>query len=362
MLTSSELAELIASVPHVVGSSPHRCLLVVVDRSRSADHVANIPAVSAEEYASAARGAGLRSMHVLRLDATVLRDLDPVTLATRTRDLMPEPLSAGTAAMLLLVGDGSQPSTLPHPEPMAELAEQLSSLGMPVARVVFTPLIARGARWHDYRDPTGGGRLPDPHATPLGVAQARRGRALRDGYRAVRHRLTCASVDDRLRVAALVEQRAIALARDGLTAPDGVQRRCLALVDDTAERAVTGRFPTSDEDRAEVLAALTVPGIRDAHLLPRPISEALPLEQLWITLLRVATHQLHGDDLRLLIAYSAYLRGDSTLAVVALGGTVEPSTPQALLALALTRGLPRGALRSAVTRLATSARASITGM
>jgi hypothetical protein len=282
-------------------------------------------------------------------------------LAERLQDLMPAPLSTARSALLLLIGDGRDVPSAPQHRPMCSLAEALSTRGVRIEHVAFTARIARAARWHDYRDPAGGGVLPDPHDTPLGRAMTRSGTPMTDSYRATLHRFTTAPHGEHRRVAALVDHRIEALLRQSMVDVDTMQRNCLDTVDTAVRNAIDGHLPVSDDERADVLAALTIPEVRDALMAPRPPREAPAVEQLWFTLLRVAPFVGHHDSLRLLIAYSAFLRGDSTLATVALGGVFEPSTQQALLTLALTSGLPHQALRRAVTKAATAMRAALAG-
>lgn len=341
----SSLGELIASVPFLLGRTPRNQFVLVADLPDAADPSGQRP----------------RTLHALHSASAVLVQLDPATLAERLQDLMPAPLSTARSALLLLVGDGRDVPSAPQHRPMRALAEEFSARGVRVEHVAFTPRIARAARWHDYRDPAGGGRLPDPHDTPLGRAMTRSGQVLTDGYRATLHRFTTAPDYERRRVAALVDRRIEVLLRQSVVDVDTVQCSCLDTVDTAVRRTIHGQPPLSDDERADVLAALTIPEVRDALMAPRPPREAPLVEQLWFTLLRVAPFVGHHDSLRLLIAYSAFLRGDSTLATVALSGVIEPSTQQALLTLALTSGLPRQALRRAITKAATATRTALAG-
>lgn len=340
----------IASVPFMLGHTPRSRLIVVTTRTA----MSGVP----ERPVRQDRVSGLDA------DIDVLRCVPPSTLAERLVHLLPWPLPLAESVLLLLVGPGPaawRGTDLPLASSMRELAEAFERGGAAATRAVFTPRIARGVRWRDYRDPLTSGRLPDPHETPLGQRMTRAGHALADGHAAVQDRFATAPIDEHCRVASMVEHAIMRLVDQSHIDPDAVQRQCLDLVDKAVQSTLDGDMPTGDEDRASLLAALTLPGIAESHLAPRTPRDVPAIEQLWFTLLRVAHTASHRDSLHLLIAYSAYLRGDRTLASVAAGRVQEPSTVQALLALALTRGLPPHALRRAVTRAATAFRTAITG-
>jgi hypothetical protein len=171
--------------------------------------------------------------------------------------------------------------------------------------------IAAGGRWHRADGP-GGGVVEDPSSSPLAVAAVLDGRRL------------CATRDELLDVitatdlehSAVLSEVIERAAHDGGSRPDAAARRDVELAMAAAADVAEGRIVT-DDDVARLAWALTDPRVRDTLYALAVGRTGDQVEALWALLSRVLPEPWRVEAL-VLLAFSAYVRGDGPLAGVSL--------------------------------------------
>ncbi|MEZ0367022.1 DUF4192 domain-containing protein [Mycobacterium sp. pUA109] len=172
-----------------------------------------------------------------------------------------------------------------------------------------------GGRWHCVDGCGSRGVVDDPAASPLAVA------AVLDGRRLYARRAdleAVIAVDDgrRAAVRAVVAERAAAREVAHRADPDGQGRRDVRDAVAAAARVADGQ-QLDDAQLAAVGCALTDVRVRDT-LYGLAIGEgAAGAEELWAVLARVLPEPWRVEAL-VLLAFSAYVRGDGPLAGVSL--------------------------------------------
>jgi hypothetical protein len=227
-----------------------------------------------------------------------------------------------------------------HRHLCAELAEALSQHNIELWAAHVVDRIAVGGRWHCVDGCGSTGAVDDPSASPLAAAAVLDGRRLyprRADLQAV------VAVDDRARSAELAE----AVARQAATRevahradPAGCGRRDVETAMAAAAR-VAGGEALSDAELAGLGCALSDVQVRDT-LYALAVGEAAEeAESLWALLARALPRPWRVEAL-VLLAFSAYARGDGPLAGVALEAALrcEPDHRMAgMLDTALQSGL-----------------------
>jgi hypothetical protein len=196
------------------------------------------------------------------------------------------------------------------------LAEALSQYDIELWTAHVVDRITAGGRWHCVDGCGSSGVVDDPSASPLAVAAVLDGRRLyprRTDLQAV------IAVDDPTRsaeLAALVERQAAK--RDATHRADAARcsRRDVERAVAAAARVADGR-PLSDVEAARVACALTDPQVRDMFYALAVGENAGAVESLWAVLARTLPPPWRVEAL-VLLAFSAYARGDGPLAGVSL--------------------------------------------
>jgi hypothetical protein len=200
--------------------------------------------------------------------------------------------------------------------------------------------IALGGRWHCADGCGSAGEVDDPSASPMAVAAVLDGRRLyprRSDLQAV------IAVDDPARSDALVgllERQAAAREIAHRADPAGCGRRDVQLAMAAAARA-GGGHALSDSDLVELGCALSDVQVRDTLYALAVGESAGAAETLWAVLARVLPQPWRAEAL-VLLAFSAYARGDGPLAGVSLEAALrcEPDHRMAgMLDTALQSGL-----------------------
>ena len=198
----------------------------------------------------------------------------------------------------------------------AVLADALSENDIELWAAHVVDRVAADGRWHCVDGCGADGPVDDPSASPMAAA------AVLDGRRLYSRRAdlqAVIAVDDPARSAelsVLVERQAAARLRAHRSDPAG---RCRGDVENAiaAARRVADGQPLSDEERAELGCALTDTQVRDT-LYALAVGEiAGAAESLWALLARTLPPPWRVEAL-VLLAFSAYARGDGPLAGVAL--------------------------------------------
>ena len=198
----------------------------------------------------------------------------------------------------------------------AALAEALSRREIVLWAAHVVDRVALGGRWHCADGCGSAGAVDDPSTSPLAVA------AVLDGRRLYPRRadLTAViAVDDPARSARLtaaLQQRAATREVAHRTDPVGRARRDVEDAMAAAARVADGQ-PMSDEQVAELGCALGDVQVRDTLYALAVGDNAGDAETLWAVLARLLPPPWRVDAL-VLLAFSAYARGDGPLAGVSL--------------------------------------------
>ncbi len=198
----------------------------------------------------------------------------------------------------------------------AVLTEALSQHDIELWAAHVVDRVARGGRWHCVDGCGSGGVVDDPSASPLAAAAVLDGRRLyprRADLQAV------IAVEDPARSAELAD----AVRRQAATRevahradPAGCSRRDVESAMAAASR-VAGGQSLSDTELAELGCALSDVQVRDTLYALAVGENAGEAESLWALLARTLPQPWRVEAL-VLLAFSAYARGDGPLAGVSL--------------------------------------------
>lgn len=176
--------------------------------------------------------------------------------------------------------------------------------------------VEAGGRWHCVDGCGASGVVEDPTASPLAAAAVLDGRRLY-GRRSDLHAVI-ATVDAN-RSARLVEPIETEAAERGAqwrADPDGRGRRDVETAIEVAARVLDGASP-SDCELAALACGLTDVAVRDTLYALAVGAEAAAAEALWAELARTLPDPWRVEAL-VLLAFSAYARGDGPLAGISL--------------------------------------------
>jgi hypothetical protein len=200
--------------------------------------------------------------------------------------------------------------------------------------------VAAGGRWHCVDGCGAGGAVDDPCASPLAVA------AVLDGRRLYARRAdlqAVIAVDDRARSASLsgvIAEHAAARDEAHRADPMACARRDVEEAMAAATRVGDGQ-PLADAELAALACALVDVQVRDTLYALAVGHNAGEAESLWALLSRSLPTPWRAEAL-VLLAFSAYARGDGPLAGVSLEAALrcEPGHRMAgMLDTALQSGL-----------------------
>ncbi|GLD29378.1 hypothetical protein Mkiyose1413_12610 [Mycobacterium kiyosense] len=208
--------------------------------------------------------------------------------------------------------------------------------------------IARGGRWHCVDDCGAHGGVDDPSASPLAAA------AVLDGRRLYPRRADLQAViaQDPLRAAALapaVEKAAKVREKARRADAAGCCRNDVENVLAVAARFMDGQS-LSDAEVARLGCALTDTQVRDTLYALAVAESADAAESLWSVLARQLPQPWRVEAL-VLLAFSAYVRGDGPLAGVSLEAALR-CDPDHRMAGMLDTALQSGLRPNEIRRLA----------
>jgi hypothetical protein len=198
----------------------------------------------------------------------------------------------------------------------AMLAEVLSENNIELWAAHVVDRVARGGRWHCVDGCGASGTVDDPSASPLAAA------AVLDGRRLYSRRAdlqAVVAVEDPARSAALaglLSRQAAKRARAHGADPSGCGRRDVKRALTAAGRVGGGRS-LSDAELAALGCALNDVQVRDTLYALAVGEKAGEAEALWALLARTLPAPWRVEAL-VLLAFSAYVRGDGPLAGVSL--------------------------------------------
>ncbi|MBB3085382.1 DUF4192 domain-containing protein [Geodermatophilus sabuli] len=338
----SQLGEVAAALPALIGFHPHESVLLVALGGESGRRVgltvrADLPV----------RGT---SAPATRLLARSVATDDPAAVVVAVVSEAPDDL-------LPLPGQppGATVAGLPHRDVVHDAVVALADLGIPVADAI---LVRRG-RWWSYDcpepccAPAAGTLLPGgvPELTVASVAS---------GVVVERHRAALEERIARIPGPAAAEMEALTWrhvdrrARAAQADRDAEARRSWDTVVRVLGRCGPGGARLSDRDVARVVWALADVRVRDRALTFALGDDAAAAETLWTECTRRAPAPLDAAPATLL-AVSAWLRGDGAMANVALERALESRptyTFAQLLAQGLAACLPPRELRAMITATA----------
>ena len=201
-----------------------------------------------------------------------------------------------------------------HQKTTATLADDLAAHGVELLAAHVVDEVALGGRWYCVDGCGHGGIIEDPSASPLAMA------AVLDGRRLYRHRdelqqLVAADAARAGRLRTLI----VSLPTTPSSTPQ-VRRDVVAALA-TAEEFAGGEA-VSDERMAELAVALTHPQVRDMLYALAVGEKAAAAEALWAELARALPEPWRAEAL-VLLAFSAYVRGDGPLAGISLDAALQ---------------------------------------
>lgn len=318
--TVNRPASLIAALPAILGFVPEKSLVLV--------------SVNAGEL-----GAVLR----VDLSGQLIENLGHLTEVAA---------SAHPAAVIAVIidADGAHcpVCTDEHRRLAAVLGEELQRREVELWATHVVDRVADGGRWHCADGCGSGGPVDDPAASPLAVAAVLDGRRLY-GRRTDLQAVIAADPARSAAVAAAIGGYAAARDAAVRTDPEGRARRD---VEETvaAVLAVAGGARPADAELAALGCALTDLSVRDT-LCGLAIGErAAAAETLWAELSRVLPEPWRAEAL-VLLAFSAYARGDGPLAGVSLEALLR-GTPDHRMAGMLDTALQSGLRPDRIRELA----------
>jgi hypothetical protein len=172
--------------------------------------------------------------------------------------------------------------------------------------------IAAGGRWHCVDGCGSQGTVDDPGSSPLAAAAVLDGRRLYANREELLDVITGTDPQRAARLAELIDDASHA----GGGRSDAAARRDVEHAMSAAADLADGRLVT-DDDIARLACALTDPRVRDTLYALAVGSTGEQVEALWALLARVLPTNWRTEAL-VLLAFSAYARGDGPLAGVAL--------------------------------------------
>lgn len=196
------------------------------------------------------------------------------------------------------------------------LSESLQSHSVGLFAVHVVDRVEAGGTWRCIDGCGAAGTVEDPAASPVAAAAVLDGRRLY-ARRADLHAVV--AVTDPVVTAALVEPielQATQREADWQRDPNGRGRRDVQTVIEVAGRVLAGCQP-GEAELAAVACGLTDVAVRDTLYALAVGSEAAAAEALWALLCRTLPDPWRAEAL-VLLAFSAYARGDGPLAGIAL--------------------------------------------
>ena len=221
----------------------------------------------------------------------------------------------------------------------ATLTEELSQRDIVLWAAHVVDRVAAGGRWHCVDDCGAGGVIDDPSASPLAVA------AVLDGRRLYARRAdlqAVIAVDERAHSAALAEligEHAAAREVAHRADPSACVRRDVEAAIAAAAHVGDGQ-QLSDAELARLACALGDVEVRDTLYALAVGQSAGEAESLWALLSRSLPTPWRVEAL-VLVAFSAYVRGDGPLAGVSLEAALR-SQPDHRMAGMLDTALQSG--------------------
>jgi hypothetical protein len=226
-----------------------------------------------------------------------------------------------------------------HRQMCDALKSALDDLGVGLYSTHVVDRVEVGGRWHCADGCGTGGPVEDPSASPLAAAAVLDGRRLYP-RRADLHAVI-APVDEAIarRLIDPIREHASMRKAHWQADPDERGRRDVETAIDLALRVFEGATP-SDAELADIACGLTDVAVRDTLYALAVGEEAAAAEALWALLARILPDPWRVEAL-VLLAFSAYARGDGPLAGISLEAALR-SDPEHRMAGMLDTALQSG--------------------
>jgi hypothetical protein len=247
------------------------------------------------------------------------------------------------AAIAVVVdADGAQCSVCDeeYRELCEMLREALSEHDIELLAAHVVDRVAFGGRWHCADGCGASGDVDDPSASPMAVAAVLDGRRLYPRRADLQAVVAVDDLADTAGLSAAIKQQAVAREAAHRADPAGCCRRDLQSAMAAAARVANGQS-LPDAELAELGCALSDAQVRDTLYALAVGEDAGAAESLWAVLARTLPQPWRVEAL-VLLAFSAYARGDGPLAGVSLEAALrcEPDHRMAgMLDTALQSGL-----------------------
>lgn len=225
------------------------------------------------------------------------------------------------------------------------LTDELAERGVELVAAHVVAEVAAGARWNCVDGCGNSGLVEDPSSSPTAVAAVLDGRRL---YRRREELVEVVATEDPARTAALAAVIAEADAPRGARSDSQVRgdiEHALAC----ADQNYRGHAP-SDEQAARLALALTDARVRDTLYALAVGDKAGEAEALWAALARCLPDRWRVEAL-VLLAFSAYSRGDGPLAGISLDAALR-CDPEHKMAGMLDQALQAGMRPEQIRELA----------
>ncbi|GHF81918.1 hypothetical protein FHX82_004594 [Amycolatopsis bartoniae] len=239
------------------------------------------------------------------------------------------------------------PTGPPHRDLVALLATAFATLGARVRHTTWAPEIRKGATWCCYHEDGCEGVLPDELSTVAAAAFALDGKVT---FSSREELVRLLSPDDPEALQRRAELLNSALkATDPSIAQEELRPQRAETVRSALETVKRQELSLSDEQIVDLAMALSDSLVRDACLATaRDPAWNEHAERLWEELVR-STPAPERAEPAVLLAYSAYIRGEGALAGIALDNALEAdpgNTMAGLLFRCLAAGVPPERLRA----------------
>jgi hypothetical protein len=250
------------------------------------------------------------------------------------------------AAVAVVVEDAEPPDCRRYL--VRALRTACEAVGTDLVAAHHVPRTAAGVAWSSYGS-SRTGLLPDPRSSPVATEHVLRGRVIRRSRAEVDAVLTPDAPERTGRVGLALDEEHARVQQRRASGPAGCSRALLErVVGAVARAAEDSAEPLGAAEIAALGAALCDLPVRDACIALAGGEHADAAERLWTELVRALPAPELAEP-AVLLAHSAYARGEGPMAGVALQVALEadPAHRMAgLLSASLGAGLPPGSVRA----------------
>lgn len=325
----SDLSELIAGIPGLIGYPPTESVVVFT----------------------------FRSTHDLWLSTTLRGDLptpDIVPLAVDQLLAAATQNSAVAAIAVVIGGDLTDPPS--HRPMVAALRAVFEAAGIALVHASWVREVADGEQWRCYEDPLCGGTVPDPRSSTVAAAITLSGAVTFPSKAAMARQLAADDPKALARREKLLDEHMEKAA--GPYTREALARDLRTVRAEITKAASSRNLPILTDKRLVRMAmALSQPEVRDECLTVALSAKADAAERLWTVLTRSLPAPERAEPAYLL-AMSSYLRGDGALAAAALRTALDANQAHAMAALLdklAAHGVPPEDIRKMLTTAVTAA-------